>query len=217
MIVSAPTAEPTGPPESTVKFFKTVRVKWLEYFVSELKTRIGKAPTDHLDMNDSTMFLKWKDYFSIFSVIQVKIKEENIREERASWHISTLGYVMERDDGKREYSQIPPPPLPDFPEGLTDDEPTSDVGESDHEVDGGNEESTEADVKKRREKKGKSAKEIREEFPPPVIAPKEGTYRDPLLPDGWDPELISPLFYGYKLDKATDIENAAKRLEIETK
>ena len=73
LTVSAPIEDPTGPPETTSEFFKRVRVKWLEYFVSEMKTRLGRPSSEALDLNDHTMFLQWRDYFAIFSVVQEKV------------------------------------------------------------------------------------------------------------------------------------------------
>ena len=152
---------------------------------------------------------------------------------------------MEKDD-RRSFSLLRPPPPPDFPDGLTDDEPTSDISDSENEGDpttreaGPMEEDDNEGNKKKIEKKEikmddkgaingvekgegrtrrgrKSAKEVRQEYPVPVIAPEKGTYRDPLLPDGWDPELISPLFYGYKAEKIVDVEKEKRELQKETK
>ena len=73
LTISAPIEDPSGPPESTTEFFKHVRTKWLEHFVSEVKTRQGKPSTETLDLTDNSLFLQWKDYFAIFSLMQEKV------------------------------------------------------------------------------------------------------------------------------------------------
>ena len=206
LIVSTPIREAKGPSDRTTEFFKGVRVKWLDYFVSELKVRLGKSTSDHLDLNDKTVVLKWKDYFSIFSSIQEQVDIERKTELKSSWHPASLGYVMEKDESYVYTPMLPPPP-PSFPEGFTDDE-TSDISGSDSETDTPGKRKSKSEVgaalskADERKKHEESANNV-----------GQTVIRD--LPDGWDPTLVNPMFYGYKHTRSADIESAKAALDAD--
>ena len=84
LTVNAPLKEPKGPAPKTIEFFKRVRMKWLDFFLAELKSRTGRASSQEFDLADKTLLLSWKDYFLIFSQVQDKVDEEIAEETRST-------------------------------------------------------------------------------------------------------------------------------------
>ena len=207
LIVSAPYKELKGPSQECSEFFKRVRVKWLDYFISELKIRMGIASDQTFDLKSKDILLRWKDYFSIFSKIEEIVEEERVTELRFTWHIATLGYIMEKDQNPL-FSPILPPPPPGFPEDFTD---ASDLSESESEDEEGvNKDAVDNDtVQNKKLRVGKDQQRNIHIEASKMIG--ETTYRS--LPDGWDPTIISPIYYGYKLDKSKEVEDSKREIQ----
>ena len=129
-----------GPGEG-VSFFKSIQVRWLEYFCDKLLER----SFPRLDIEDKTLIVKWNDFFGIFSYI-VKEKESEARlKERAVWHPCTHGYEMiktsDREFTKKQELLVRPDGPPHLPDGYTDYAPSElSEGEEEDEEDSSDDE-----------------------------------------------------------------------------
>jgi hypothetical protein len=139
-------------------------------------------------------------------------------ERRAVWHLSTLGYTMEKDPSTSKiYASIPPPPPPILPEDFTDDDPSdlSESGSEDEEGTGHTGKDGGDKKKKRPGDRPKKKQQVRDAFNAAVGIEPEELFKD--IPEGWDPSQISPIFFGYKTDLEKDVKAAAAAKAVSVK
>lgn len=213
LAVNAPVKEPKGPSPKCVEFFKRVRIKWLDFFLAELKARIGRKPSDEFDLEDKTEVLSWKNYFLIFSQVQDKVDIEMTEEERSTWHTATLGFTMKRDFSDPQFASIPPPPPPGLPDGFTDDDP-SDLSDSESEDGGGGENKVKQSPK--RKKQVRSA-DLRAKYDASVAGYAALAPRFKEIPEGWDAAVLSPIFFGFEIQREADVKAKAAQALIDVR
>lgn len=171
-------------PSVDVELFRTIRPKWVEYFVSRLNENI----LSDLDIANHDEKVQWRYYFKAFSEIKTFAERDAEVKKRLTWHPATVGFMMQIELPVEEEEEPPAGPADDF----TEDE-ASDISESDYESDeeGG-----------RREKQSSVAADsadgdgnTEEESSSPDDNASSSTPFVP--PKHWDPNMISPIFYGY--------------------
>lgn len=201
-------------PLQNVAFFQTIRAKWMEYFISKLNENI----LSDLDISNSNEMLQWKDYFNIFAEIRGFVERDNDIKQRLHWHPATSGFMLQK-----ELPQVPERPRTPPEEGLPDDyteDEASDVSDSDEDsmVNDQNEEGCEGGKKEGSDdasdggdnddgKGGSSGDEESDEADDEEDSKRERSGSDiernndkPSAhspPPHWNPEHMSPIFYGY--------------------
>jgi hypothetical protein len=211
LAVTAPVKEPKGPSPKCVEFFKRVRIKWLDFFLEELKTRTGRKASEEFDLSDKAEVLSWKDYFLIFSQVQDKVDAEMMHEVRSTWHSATLGFTMERDFSDPHFASIPPPPPPGLPDGFTDDD-TSDLSDSGSEDGGGGHKQKQTPKKKRLRNA-----DLRATYNASVVDHAALAPRFKEIPDGWDSSVLSPIFFGFKIELEAGVKAKAAQALIDVR
>lgn len=119
-----------GDPEGVgeeVEVFRTMNVKWMNMFVSKLRSSRDQYKFSIEDENEK---IQWREYFQIFTEIKESIASETFVKERSNWHPATMGYAMIKKV-EEELQQV----VEDIPEDdnqpsddYTDDEP-SEIGD----------------------------------------------------------------------------------------
>jgi hypothetical protein len=187
-------------PLQNVEFFKTVRAKWVEYFVSRLNENI----LSDLDISKKNEMLQWRDYFNIFADIRGFVERDNDIKQRQHWHPATEGFMMQKELPRA--LSVPDTPQPEGPaDDFTEDE-ASDISESDQEsiasnLDGDEEQQQDVLAKVGTGYEGESEQKV-------VKVPDNDNFdrnsggggektRTSSTPSHWNPEHMNPIFYGY--------------------
>jgi len=90
-----------GPDDESIRFFKSIQLKWLRTVAFQLYESSGKP----FDIYDKTRLFSWREYFKIFSEIKEKIKLEADHEKSVHWHPATKNYQMVRIEDS--FEQVP--------------------------------------------------------------------------------------------------------------
>jgi len=200
LTINAPFKEPKGPAPKTIEFFKRVRMKWLDFFLAELKSKTSRASSEEFDLADKTQLLSWKNYFLIFSQVQDKVDEEIAEEKRSTWHAATLGFTMERDFSAPQFNNLPPPPPPELADGFTDDDP-SELSDGSGSEDG-------RGRKSQSQSNGRSAG-IRAAYETSTAEYAALSPQFKEVPEGWDSSSLSPIFFGFKVEREAEVQAKA--------
>lgn len=119
-----------GDPEGVgeeVEVFRTMNVKWMNMFVSKLRSGREQYKFSIEDENEK---IQWREYFQIFTEIKESIASETFVKERSNWHPATLGYAMIKKVEEELQQVVEDVPEDDNqpPDDFTDDEP-SEIGD----------------------------------------------------------------------------------------
>lgn len=191
-------------PLQNVDFFRTVRAKWMEYFISKLNENI----LSDLDISKTNEMLQWRDYFNLFAEIRGFVERDNDIKQRLSWHPATEGFMMQKEL-PRSAPSPPPSPRKGLDDDYTEDE-ASDVSESDQEsIATENKQDSEDEVVKTDQKKI----EVKNNVDKNDVTAREGDETNQRKKGGgggegdgevkfsppahWNPEHLSPIFFGY--------------------
>jgi len=181
LISYATNEDSEGPSPKTIDYFKKIRIKWLDYFLSKLLV----CKQIEVQINDKNVPLNWKEYFQIMTEIHNKVEKENELEKRLTWHPTTLGYTMEFEP--KSFSYLKQPLALALPDDFTDDEPDpSELSDSDDDT----------------ANTSKPKSNLRD-----IVAKSASIQHEPVLssqPDGWDPRIINPIFFGYTKSRTID-------------
>ena len=67
-----------------VDFFQSIQMRWLDYFCDNLQ----EMALPKLDMEDQSMLIPWRAYFSIFSrIVELKKNEETVTNDSTPFSI----------------------------------------------------------------------------------------------------------------------------------
>lgn len=172
-------------PSENVELFRTIRPKWVEYFVSKL----NENSLSDLDIANQEEMVQWKYYFKSFSEIKEFAERDAEIKKRLTWHPATAGFMMQMELPPADEQEPPKGP----PDDYTEDE-ASDVSESEYDSDsmandkaGKDNDSEEVNSGEGETEGGDSTEEgDKDSSMPPFVPPKH-----------WNPNHISPIFFGY--------------------
>lgn len=169
-------------PSVNVELFRTIRPKWVEYFI----TKLNENALSDLDIANKDEMVQWRYYFKAFSEIKKFAERDAEVKKRLTWHPATVGYLMQVEVPVEEEEDAPYGPADDF----TEDE-ASDVSESDHESeedeDGAEKEVMNSSSAADEDESNSSAPEKQEGESVTAFTP----------PKHWNPHHMNPIFYGY--------------------
>jgi len=119
-----------GDPEGVgeeLEVFRTMNVKWMNMFVSKLRSSREQY---NFSIEDENEKIQWREYFQIFTEIKVSIASETFVQERINWHPATLGYAMIKkvEEELQQVAEDVPDDNNQPPDDYTDDEP-SEIGD----------------------------------------------------------------------------------------
>lgn len=147
----------------------------------------------------------WRDYFSFFRSLHEKRAEAQLQRHRRTFHPACSGFAMIRTGEPLQYEQVPEPPEPEPPPLVPDNftEP-SDAGSNADEDDGSPEGGDREGERVSDEKVGSKQREHN------AADASEQPVRVRVA--GWDPERVSPMFFGYL--HTTAAEHDQKQAEL---
>eukprot|EP01041_Mallomonas_annulata_P016118 gene16118-33828_t len=96
-------------------FFTRIRIKWVEYFISQLK---HVESINNFDVKDHETRISWKNYFKLFADVKKFMEIEDQINDRLIFHIACQGYVMTRG----EYEEPRIVEIQGIPDDYTEDE-----------------------------------------------------------------------------------------------
>ena len=206
-------------PLQNVEFFQTVRAKWMEYFISKLNENI----LSDLDISKKNEMLQWRDYFNIFAEIRGFVERDNDKKQRLHWHPATEGYMLQQELPRTPIRPLTPIPR-GLDDDYTEDE-ASDVSDSDSgsdQEDKNDDDGDNHEKKKEGEEKGEDnantdeksdivdVAKVKPEDDEDASQTSEDLDRSDSdtddnnnnknkfsPPPHWNPEHMSPIFYGY--------------------
>jgi hypothetical protein len=119
-----------GDPEGVgeeLEVFRTMNVKWMNMFVSKLRSSREQY---NFSIEDENEKIQWREYFQLFTEIKVSIASETFVQERINWHPATLGYAMIKkvEEELQQVAEDVPDDNNQPPDDYTDDEP-SEIGD----------------------------------------------------------------------------------------
>ena len=191
-------------PLQNVEFFKTVRAKWMEYFVCKLNENI----LSDLDISKTNEMLRWRDYFNIFAEIRGFVERDNDIKQRLHWHPATQGYMLQKEL-PRTPQKPASPPKNQVDDDYTEDEAT-DVSETDeedksndNEDDSHNDNVSNGELENDDVKLGVMPHGDKESQASQIDSKDDGDAVENdnsfgiSRPSHWNPEFFSPIFFGY--------------------
>jgi hypothetical protein len=180
-------------------FYRSVKLKFARSFFSQ----IAENMLSDFDIYNNRDAISWRSYLKIFGAIKEKRDTENEIYMRSTWHSATTGYIMERIEGEIEYEADSTNEIKGPADDYTDDD-ESDVSDDDDDDDDDDSDSQEEDGSEAASKKAKKKASVRSK-------PKERRRKD------WNPEMTSPIFFGYSMRSAAEHDEDEKNVQIALK
>ena len=187
---------------SNLSFFISLRIKWIEYFISSL----NENSFFDFSILNSYEKIKWKDYFKIFSNIKkFSISDKEIK-ERLFYHPSTIGYLMIEEIPILEIEEIEKNLPDDYTEDEASDISDEDEDEEEEDDDSGNKEQKNERKRKKDEIDTDEENEIIKQRSYQEEEERKSKKKDqfPIKsnqkftpPKHWNSSNLSPIFFGY--------------------
>jgi hypothetical protein len=192
-------------PSENVELFRTIRPKWVEYFVSKL----NENSLSDLDIANQEEMVAWRYYFKSFSEIKDFAERDAEIKKRLTWHPATVGFMMQIEVPPEEEEE----PAKGPPDDYTEDE-ASDISESEYDSDGmangkaaAGKGADEDEGSAEGETEGGDSSQVDEDASSvtPFVPPKH-----------WNPNHINPIFYGYGTMTIKEYREAVDETHVAT-
>lgn len=193
--------------EVELAFYRTVNMRFARSFFAQ----IAENMLSDFDIFNERDTITWRSYLKVFCAVRDKRDTDLETNLRSTWHTATTGYIMTRmeevAEERIEYDSSKMSGSKMSSEGPSDDHTDDDGSDVDNSDDDDDEDSDDEDEDEEDDDEESSDGS---ETPPVKRKPREG----------WDPQMTSPIFFGYTLRSVTDHEKdlvveAAKLKEAE--
>lgn len=162
-------------PGDKVEFFRSVKVRWVDYFVCRLRENL----LCDVSLEDTSNVIQWREYFKIFTDVKTFSERDEENRQRMVWHPATSGFMMQRD-----YGPVTEADIAGIPDDFTEDEATDDEEEK-------------ADDAENIERQSSEQQSATNEGSVDETGGRRSTNASARPPKEWDPTLVSPIFFGY--------------------
>lgn len=188
-------SEDCGGPTKDVSFFRSVRTKWVEYFIAKLNENalFDLKITSSASSSSGGEMLSWKDYFYFFNEIKELSRRENEIKKRLPWHPATVGYLMQREEDVVEI----PEPFRGPPDDFTEDEADSDSDLSDEESTNASSSLSSHELTHAGGSLVDSHDREEEEEEEKKLTTPWASKKKFIPPKHWNSSIISPIYFGY--------------------